>query len=185
MTDLCRQLRPAPPWARAGAVLGLLYALANPATAQTQAAVPANAALVAGLRGTTLDGQDFNLDRLRGKVVMLLFWSTTCSVCMSKMPELRANAAGWRGKPFELVLVNTDATRTDVDVYARMVRLIEPDSPRVAMLWSGNPGFAGSLAGPLRRLPLTIVLDVTGKVVARHEGRMAPELWDAVADLMP
>jgi hypothetical protein len=28
-------------------------------------------------------------------------------------------------------------------------------------------------------------VDAKGKVVARYEGRLAPEVWDGVADLMP
>jgi thiol-disulfide isomerase/thioredoxin len=45
------------------------------------------------LRSTTLEGQPFDLAALRGKVVMLVFWSTGCPVCRDKMPELRANAS--------------------------------------------------------------------------------------------
>ena len=53
----------------------------------------------ARLDGNTLEGRPFSLETLRGKVVMLFFWNTDCVPCLQKMPELRANAAGWRGKP--------------------------------------------------------------------------------------
>jgi len=34
-------------------------------------------------------------------------------------------------------------------------------------------------------LPLTSLLDSKGKVLKRFEGRLAPEVWDSVADLLP
>jgi glutathione peroxidase-family protein len=32
---------------------------------------------------------------------------------------------------------------------------------------------------------LTLLVNAQGKVVARFEGRLAPEAWDGVADLLP
>lgn len=34
------------------------------------------------------------------------------------------------------------------------------------------------------KLPLTLLVDAKGMVVARFEGRVAPQVWDGVADLM-
>ena len=33
--------------------------------------------------------------------------------------------------------------------------------------------------------PLTLVLNTKGQVIARHEGRIAPEAWDDVAEALP
>ena len=38
----------------------------------------------------TLDGQKLRLSNLRGKVVLVNFWTTWCSACVSEMPELIA-----------------------------------------------------------------------------------------------
>lgn len=35
------------------------------------------------------------------------------------------------------------------------------------------------------KLPLTPLVDAKSMVTARFEGRLAPEAWDGVADLMP
>lgn len=137
------------------------------------------------LKGKTLDGRSVDLGQLRGKVVMVFFWSTECAVCLQKMPELRANAAGWRGKPFELVLVSTDRRRTDVEQYAQAVRQIEPNAPALATLWTGDASYADSLGSAAKRVPLTFVLDTKGKVAKRLEGRISAESWDDVAALMP
>ena len=137
------------------------------------------------LKGTSLDGRVVDSGQLRGKVVMVFYWNTSCRVCMQKMAELRANAAGWRGKPFELILVSTDAQRQDVLTHARLVRLIDAGASPMSTLWTGDPDYRDTLTAPPKRLPLTLVLNVQGAVAARHEGRIAPEAWDAVADLLP
>jgi thiol-disulfide isomerase/thioredoxin len=142
------------------------------------------AAQPARLDGNTLDGQRFSLEALRGKVVMLFFWNTDCTPCIQKMPELRANAAGWRGKPFELVLISTDRDRAAALSYLQTLKQIDKSGPAMPALWAGDLKFAAPLAVPAT-VPLTLVIDVKGAIVARHAGRIAPEAWDDVAGLLP
>ena len=40
------------------------------------------------VRYTTLDGQSARLGALRGKVVLVNFWATTCTSCVAEMPKL-------------------------------------------------------------------------------------------------
>ncbi|HET7865241.1 MAG TPA: TlpA disulfide reductase family protein [Burkholderiaceae bacterium] len=164
---------------------GLCLATAGAQAQPKAASAPATAAAPVTLAGKTLQGQAVDLAQWRGKVVMLFYWNTSCVVCLEKMPELRANAAGWRAKPFVLVLVSTDRRRADVDAYMRTVQAVEPDAVKVPLLWAGEAGYRDTAASRKERLPLTVVLDTKGQVAHRIEGRMAPEAWDAVADLMP
>jgi peroxiredoxin len=36
----------------------------------------------------SLDGQTFELESLKGKVVVLTFWSTRCAICQAEIPKL-------------------------------------------------------------------------------------------------
>jgi thiol-disulfide isomerase/thioredoxin len=137
------------------------------------------------VRGPTLDGASFDSAAQRGKVLMVFHWSTDCAVCRSKLPELRANAQGWRGKPFELVLVSEDRRRADALAYDEAWRATQKADLHPPSLWAGEPGFADSSKARPRQLPLTIVLDAQGIERARFEGRIPPEAWDAVAELLP
>lgn len=48
--------------------------------------------------GTSLGGKDFNLTELRGKVVLVAFWSTRCPICAAEIPKLNNLAAIFRDK---------------------------------------------------------------------------------------
>ncbi len=155
-----------------GTALGLSWALAAaPSAAQSVAAN--GPALV--LQGKTLAGAPYDLSATRGKVVMVFYWSAKCSVCLNHMPELRANLLGWKGKPFELVTVNVDANMADWQSYEQIAAKLEAVRPTA--VWTGK---AASV-----KLPLTLVLNTKGQIVARHEGRIAPEAWDQVAEILP
>lgn len=135
------------------------------------------------LQGRTLAGEPFSLAALRGKVTLVVFWSTDCPVCRDKMPELRANAQGWRGKPFELVTVSLDRKLKDTADYEQLVRTVVHKNERLLTLWAGEPTYRFSLARPAR-LPAAYLLDKSGRVVAQYSGRIPAEAWDRIADLL-
>lgn len=139
------------------------------------------------IQGKTLTGAPFNLAALRGKVVLVLFWSTDCAVCRDKMPELRANAQGWRSKPFELVTVSLDRRLQDVTDYEKLVTAMVPASQRFPALWSGDPAYKDSAPRPAHsptHLPAAWLLDKSGKLVEQYTGRIPAEAWDRIADLL-
>ena len=172
-------------------ITALLAALVFlPAVAQTPAAapIPAKPASVAAvmlpqLEGKTIDGAPFNLNMLKRKVVLVMFWSTGCAVCRDKMPELRNNYSGWAGKPFELVAVSTDTRVQDLLDYERIISRTVPMKERFVQLWTSESAYKDNL-GKHAMLPAAYLLDKTGKVVERYVGRIPPEAWDKIADLL-
>lgn len=137
----------------------------------------------AAIQGKTLTGAPFDLAALRGKVVLVLFWSTDCAVCRDKMPELRANAQGWQGKPFELVSISFDRREQDALDYEKLVAAMVPIHQRFAVLWSGDPAYKGN-AGRPAQLPSAWLLDKSGKLVETYTGRIPADAWDKIADLL-
>jgi peroxiredoxin len=146
------------------------------APVQAQPAAPA-------IQGKTLEGKAFSLASLKGKVVLVMFWSTDCAVCRDKMGELRRNYQGWAGQPFELVLVNTDARMADLQAYEKIISLSVPVKQRFVQLWSGEPGYRDSIGQP-GQLPSSYLVDKAGKVVQHWQGRIPPEAWDQIAELL-
>ena len=155
-----------------------------PAQTSTRAAASAPAQTVPlQVEGKTIDGKPFSLASQRGKVVLLMLWSTDCAVCRDKMPELRQNYEGWAGKPFELVLVSTDRKVQDVFSYEQIISRTVPLRQRFVQLWAGEPGHSDNLGRPAQ-LPAAWLIDKTGKVVERYSGRIPPEAWDRIAELL-
>ncbi len=139
------------------------------------------------LTGLTFDKKPFQLSSLKGKVVVLMFWTTDCAVCRDQMPELRENIRGWADKPFELVLVSADKRMSDVDSYNAIVSQSVPVKQRFVQLWTGDVDYKSSVNVvqiPKNQLPLTFVLDKSGKVVASQNGRIPVAWWDFIADLL-
>lgn len=157
-----------------------------PANTQAQAVDSIAAAKVSGpplVEGKTIDGTPFKLASLKGKVVMVMFWSTSCAVCRDKMPELRNNYEGWNGKPFELVAISTDKRVQDLLDYERIITRTVPLKQRFVQLWAGESGYKDNL-GTHAQLPVAYLLDKSGKVVERYIGRIPADAWDRIADLL-
>ncbi len=155
----------------------LLWALLCAGAAWAQGTPPA-------FSGTTFDGQRYELAQRRGRVVMVVLWRTDCAVCLNKLPELRTNAQGWKAAPFDLVLVNLDASPADAESYDRARRTVSGGEPMVFSFWQGNSVLPPEWRGP-GRLPRTLVIDREGKINTTHEGRVPAEVWNQVADLLP
>jgi peroxiredoxin len=54
---------------------------------------------------TTLEGKPIVLKELRGKVVLVNFWATTCPGCVKEMPELIETYRQYKDRGFEIVAV--------------------------------------------------------------------------------
>ncbi len=57
---------------------------------------------------TSLDGQTFDLAGLRGKVVLVTFWSTRCPICTAEAPKLNELAAKYKNKDIVFLGLTTD-----------------------------------------------------------------------------
>jgi peroxiredoxin len=56
----------------------------------------------------TLTGKSIHMADLKGKVVLVNFWATTCSTCVDEMPDLVKIYHTFKDKNFEMVAVAMD-----------------------------------------------------------------------------
>ena len=54
---------------------------------------------------TTLEGKPIVLDALRGKVVLVNFWATSCPGCIKEMPDMVEVYQQYRDRGFEIIAV--------------------------------------------------------------------------------
>ncbi|MFN3715566.1 MAG: peroxiredoxin family protein [Thiobacillus sp.] len=89
-------MKAAKPLLIALAVLAMLGALTYALTQKPQA--PA-------VTFTTLDGKQISLEQMRGKVVLVNFWATSCPGCIKEMPGMIETYRDYKDRGFEIVAV--------------------------------------------------------------------------------
>jgi TonB family protein len=56
-----------------------------------------------GIRATTINGDGWDLESLRGKIVLVEFWATWCAPCRKQMPALSAFYKAHASEGFEMI----------------------------------------------------------------------------------
>jgi peroxiredoxin len=112
----------------------------------------------------TIQGEKVSTASLRGKVVLVNFWSTSCVTCVEEMPKIVETYRKYRDRGFETVAV---AMSYDPPNYVLAYAVTHKLPFRIALDPLGNVarGF-----GDVDATPTTFVLDKRGKVVARWVG---------------
>ena len=121
----------------------------------------------------TLSGDTVRLDALRGKVVLLVFWSSTCSVCREQIPALSSLFERLRDRPFTLLAVSEEPPE----------RLRDLSLPYLVVPNGGYVFSAFSILG----VPSYVLVSPTGRVVRRWIGKgvAVEDLERAIGSLLP
>lgn len=75
------------------------------------------------ITGTTLEGNVLEWQSYEGKVVLIDFWATWCPPCIAEMGEIEKLYNGYHEKGFDVVGVNLDSNRQEVEKFVRSRRL--------------------------------------------------------------
>ena len=108
------------------------------------------------LIATALDGQTFDLAKLRGKVVLVNFWATWCAPCRREMPILDAFYRRYHGQGLELIGISVDFPR-DFEKMRKAAKAVA--YPTAVAKDISDDGF-----GPPTGVPITWIVDADGKV---------------------
>jgi len=123
-----------------------------------------------------IDGRRLAQADLRGKVVLVNFWATSCVICVREMPGLIRIHQKFAGRGFETVAVAMAYDRPDFVLYfARTHALPFP----VALDLQGTIAQA---FGPVAVTPTTVLIGPGGDVIRRWVGE--PESWPALEALI-
>jgi peroxiredoxin len=114
-----------------------------------------------------LRGNTVTLESLRGKVVVLNFWTKTCGPCLEEMPDLAELAVILRDRPdVAVVTVSTDAGPEDVKPTLQTVLKGEP--PFMVLFDPEADVVHGKFGTHL--FPETWLIDKRGVIRARFDG---------------
>jgi peroxiredoxin len=113
---------------------------------------------------TTLAGEQIMTADLRGKVVLVDFWATTCAVCAREMPRVIETYRAYAPLGFEVIAVAMPYDRPDwVADYSKRRAL----PFRVALDYDAtiNDAFGG-----VEATPTSFLIDKQGRIVQRIVG---------------
>jgi peroxiredoxin len=127
----------------------------------------------------TLTGEKITTQSLRGKVVMVNFWSTSCVTCIHEMPKMVETYNQFKGRGLEYVAV---AMQYDAPNYVIDYTQTRQLPFKVAYDASGN---LAKLFGNVQATPTTFVIDKDGKIIKRYEGEPSfPALHQLLSDAL-
>ncbi len=113
---------------------------------------------------TTLEGKSISLDELRGKIVLVNFWATSCPGCIKEMPDMVETYNQYKGRGFEIVAV---AMSYDPPNYvANFVKTRQLPFP-VALDVNGAHARA---FGDVQLTPTSFIIDKNGRILEQKLG---------------
>jgi peroxiredoxin len=132
------------------------------------------------LRLLDLDGKEWDLATLRGKIVVLNFWAAWCGPCVEELPVFNelASGASARGKVVVLGVnykESADAVGRFMQQHAFAYPVLRDKSGDAFKQWTSGV------------MPTTVVIDQEGRARWRQVGQLdpgAPALRRAIGDML-
>jgi peroxiredoxin len=113
---------------------------------------------------TLLNGQKGNTADLKGKVLLVSFWATSCVTCVAEMPQIVATHQKFKARGYETIAV---AMQYDPPAY--VARFAESRQLPFGVAID-NTGEISKSFGDIRLTPTTLLIDKQGNIVKRYVG---------------
>ncbi len=113
---------------------------------------------------TLLDGRQGNIEALRGKVVLVNFWATSCTTCVAEMPHIVDTFRKYQPRGYE-----TLAVAMSYDPPAYVARFAETRRLPFGVAID-NTGSIARQFGDVQMTPTTFLLNKRGEIVKRYVG---------------
>jgi peroxiredoxin len=113
---------------------------------------------------TLLDGSKASTEAMRGKVLLVNFWATSCTTCVAEMPQIVATHEKFKSRGYETV-----AVAMSYDPPAYVARFAETRKLPFGVAIDNTGAIARSF-GDVQMTPTTFLIDKQGRVVKRYLG---------------
>ena len=114
-----------------------------------------------------LSGPSQKLSAFRGKPLIINVWASWCGPCLQEMGSLEQLSQTYGGKQFNVIGISTDDYWTNAKGFLQKTRISFPNFIDNRLLLENMLG--------ADRLPLTLLVDAQGKVLAKVYGAQS---WD-------
>jgi peroxiredoxin len=113
---------------------------------------------------TLLDGSKASTEAMRGKVLLVNFWATSCTTCVAEMPQIVATHDKFKARGYETV-----AVAMSYDPPAYVARFAETRKLPFGVAIDNTGAIAKSF-GDVQMTPTTFLIDKQGRIVKRYLG---------------
>jgi peroxiredoxin len=113
---------------------------------------------------TLLDGSQGRTQDLRGKVLLINFWATSCVTCVKEMPQIAATHLKFKPRGYE-----TLAVAMSYDPPAYVANFAQSRQLPFGVVID-NTGAIARAFGDVRLTPTTFLIDKKGAIVKRYVG---------------
>ena len=128
--------------------------------------------------GKTVDGKDYDLKNMKGKVVLIDFWATWCGPCIAELPNMETAYKNFHGKGFDIIGISLDRPNDD-EKLSKFIKNRKMPWPCINI--EDSRGLAEKY--DVNSIPFPVLVDANGRVVSlRARG---PQLERLLARLLP
>jgi peroxiredoxin len=113
---------------------------------------------------TLLSGQQGSVDQLRGKVVLVNFWATSCTTCMHEMPQIISTHEKFKARGYETLSV-----AMSYDPPAYVINYAETRKLPFSVAIDKTGVIAKSF-GNVQLTPTSVLVNKRGEIVKRYVG---------------
>jgi peroxiredoxin len=113
---------------------------------------------------TLLDGKQSSTEALRGKVVLVNFWATSCTTCVHEMPQIVATHEKFKQRGYE-----TLAVAMSYDPPAYVINFAETRKLPFGVAIDNTGAIAKSF-GEVQLTPTSVLINKRGEIVKRFVG---------------
>lgn len=113
---------------------------------------------------TTIKGEQIKLDELRGKVVLVKFWATSCVTCIKQMPDNIEAYNEFHGQGFDLIAVAMQYDPANYVINFAETRKL----PFTVAI--DSQGKVARAFDDVKLTPMAFLIDKNGQIIKRYLG---------------
>ena len=119
-----------------------------------------------------IDGKKVSLSQFKGKVIILDFWATWCVPCKAEIPDFIELQKKYGAQGLQIIGLSVDDSMAMAKKYATEMKMNYP-----VLLADGKEDILRAY-DPIKSIPVSVVIDRQGRIVARHLGIAAMDVFE-------
>ena len=118
------------------------------------------------------EGRKVPLSQFKGKVIILDFWATWCVPCKAEIPGFIELQKKYGDRGLQIIGLSVDDSQSMAKKYSDEMKMNYP-----ILLAEGKEDILRAY-DPIRSIPVSVVIDRQGRIVFRHLGIAAMDVFE-------